>query len=345
MRRPADLHPFALPLPGQAELPASAAVAELLDRSLLQPISDLLSRPGKRFRARLVRIGAQLAAKPGGAPATRGLDQRCRLAGEIIEAIHAGALVIDDIQDGSALRRNAPTLHVRYGVPRAINAGNWLYFWPLARLRDLGLPARAELQAYRDCMATLAEAHCGQAIDVGTRIDELPQDQVPEVCQASLELKTGTLMALAMRLGGHAAGAGPDFMEAIDPLARQLGVALQRFDDAGNFALPPEPGGRAASKRHEDLYLRRPSWVWEFAAREHGARDYADFRNAVSKLPEESFLRFWVELHGFVPRLRKAAADHLGQVLSRFEERFGATHPEPVRELAGIANELEKAYG
>jgi len=38
---------------------------------------------------------------------------------------------IDDIQDGSALRRGFPSTHTVFGIPFAINAGNYAYFTAL----------------------------------------------------------------------------------------------------------------------------------------------------------------------------------------------------------------------
>ena len=40
--------------------------------------------------------------------------------------MHNAMLIHDDIEDGSTQRRGGPTLHVRHGVPLAINAGDSL---------------------------------------------------------------------------------------------------------------------------------------------------------------------------------------------------------------------------
>jgi hypothetical protein len=53
----------------------------------------------------------------------------------VVEFIHAGSLVVEDIEDGSRIRRGRVALHVRYGMPVALNAGNWLYFWPFELLK------------------------------------------------------------------------------------------------------------------------------------------------------------------------------------------------------------------
>ncbi len=54
----------------------------------------------------------------------------------LTECIHNGALIIDDIEDDSLLRRGDTTIHLRYGVDVAINAGNTLYFLPPALVQE-----------------------------------------------------------------------------------------------------------------------------------------------------------------------------------------------------------------
>ena len=48
----------------------------------------------------------------------------------IPELCHTGALIVDDIEDGSLMRRGADCVHVRYGLDVALNAANTVYFLP-----------------------------------------------------------------------------------------------------------------------------------------------------------------------------------------------------------------------
>ena len=58
-----------------------------------------------------------------------------------------------------------------------------------------------------------------------------------------MELKTGALMGFAMVLGAVTAKATEAVTSLVDELGRDLGIALQMFDDLGNvswaFANPP----------------------------------------------------------------------------------------------------------
>src|ERR1700694_5557942 len=47
---------------------------------------------------------------------------------------------IDDVEDGSALRRGFPVAHSIYGVPQTINSANYVYFCALRELERLNNP-------------------------------------------------------------------------------------------------------------------------------------------------------------------------------------------------------------
>jgi hypothetical protein len=50
-------------------------------------------------------------------------------------------------------------------MPIALNAGNWLYFWPAALLKQSGLSEDDLLLVYEHYHSTLLRAHFGQALD------------------------------------------------------------------------------------------------------------------------------------------------------------------------------------
>ena len=50
------------------------------------------------------------------------------------EIVHNGSLIVDDIEDQSLQRRGGDCTYRKYGVDRAINAGNFLYFQPMLSL-------------------------------------------------------------------------------------------------------------------------------------------------------------------------------------------------------------------
>ena len=199
-------------------------------------------------------------------------QKRCRLAAEAIEFIHAGSLIVDDIEDGSSVRRGRPALHLRHGMPIALNAGNWLYFWPFDLFKELALPKDRLLHIYESVTAPCCARISARPSISAPRSTRWRKRTWSNVCVASIRLKTGALMGFAALLGAVISASSGRVLSILDDFGRDLGVALQMFDDLGNAIGKCEP-----SKRYEDLTLARPSWVWACAAVNSTPRDYQEF--------------------------------------------------------------------
>lgn len=237
--------------------------------ALTDPLDDFLNRPGKEFRARFVHACYLLSG--GNAPA-----YSHRLA-EIIEIFHAGSLVIDDIQDGSTLRRNDMALHLRWGLPRALNGANWMYFWAMTEIDRAGLSPHIRLALYRQTSIALMRCHQGQALDIATRVDGLGRDDVPAVVDAVTRLKTGSLMQLASSYGAISAGAEAHVIRLLSRFAIEIGRGLQMLDDLGGLASP-----RRREKGLEDLRQSAPTWPWAWLAGSATRSDFADLQRMAS---------------------------------------------------------------
>ncbi len=321
---------------------AAPAVADVLADVLIRPVHDVTANPGKLIRAQLVSFSYRLLS--GDHALSYSLVRRHRSCAEVIELIHAGSLIVDDIEDGSAVRRGRPALHRVYGVPLALNAGNWLYFWPAELLKETGLSEDDLLLVYEHYHSTLLRAHFGQALDLGARVDALAQEAVTDVCLASMRLKTGALMGFAALLGAVLADASERLLSCLEQFGRELGVALQMFDDMGNAIGKCEP-----AKRYEDLTLSRPSWLWACAAQSSSSADYRQFVAAVRKLPDSADLDSWMECHELVPRTRCSARAHLDLSFEDLRNRLTAEHvrwsPQVLDEMYALGDRIAAAYG
>lgn len=303
-----------------------------LDASLYDPLREFLRRPGKEFRGRLLVACWTLAGGKGAPP---------RLLPWTVELLHAGSLIIDDIEDGSPDRRGAPALHVLYGTPVALNAGNWLYFAAFALLERLALPPATELAASRTMHRALLDCHRGQALDLTLRMSTLPQREVARAVEQTTSLKTGTLLELSARLGALAAGASVERMECLARFGRELGVALQMLDDLGGIFSEAR-----AHKGHEDLRLGRPTWPWAWLAVSRSESDYAALQSLARSVeggersPEELAQRLRDHL-GSAPRRR--VHHRVRRALAHLERELGAS-PALTQLSADIAR-LERSYG
>ncbi len=244
----------------------------LWDEALLDPLRDFLARPSKRFRARLVEHGFRLGGGNGKGKAA--LPRELPL---IVESLHAGSLIVDDIEDESEERRSAPCLHRIIGVPLALNAGNFLYFWPQVLLTQSGLPGPLRLRAHERVARCLMACHQGQALDLSVRIEEVDQADLPSVVNAIATLKTGGLLGLATGLGALAAGANEPHVDAIAQFGSAIGVGLQMLDDMSGIQNP-----RRRKKAHEDLGHARATFVWARLAEELDAAPYAQLQRELA---------------------------------------------------------------
>jgi geranylgeranyl pyrophosphate synthase len=234
---------------------------QLWDAALLGPLSDFLNRPGKEVRGKMVELGYALS---GGEP-----ERMPEALPLLIELLHAGSLIVDDIEDGSAMRRGKPALHCTYGLPVALNAGNWLYFWPQVLLSRMALSNGARLEAHERIAECLLRCHEGQALDLTARVDAVARADVPKVVRAITTLKTGQLIGLACVLGGIAAGATSRRIEALAAFGRDIGIGLQMLDDLSG-ALNPARRDKAL----EDLRGARATWIWAWLAEDLDATRY-----------------------------------------------------------------------
>ncbi|MGD0836891.1 MAG: polyprenyl synthetase family protein [Polyangia bacterium] len=240
------------------------------EEALLAPMNDILSRPGKAIRARLVEAGYALV-RPGQNPPAA--------APALVEILHAGSLIVDDIEDDSKLRRGGRTVHRVHGMPKALNAGNWMYFLAVRQIEELPISAEAKLKLYRMANQTMLDCHRGQALDLSLRVGDVPQSEVPTVVAETSLLKTGALTALACGLGVLIAGGSERQMAAMESFGRELGLALQQLDDLGNLT-----GKGPPSKRHEDLRNGRLTWPWAWAAELLDPSAYRALERAASPL-------------------------------------------------------------
>jgi geranylgeranyl diphosphate synthase, type I len=308
-----------------------------LHQALYAPAAHLSAMPGKGLRSRLVGLGYRLA---GGDAACAEGRRRCEIASSIIERIHLGSLIVDDIEDGSEVRRGGATVHRQFGLEKALNAANWLYFSPLLDLRQLELPAHLELSLHRDILGVLAQAHRGQALDVGVRIHEIPREEVPAVCSAATQWKTGELTGMALKFGAYVAEADPEVRGRLFSLGKSLGCGLQMLDDISNFSMDPESD--MGPKRLEDFRLGRPSWIWSFLAQECTEEAYSAFRKAVALLPDEAELNRICQEIDLIPRARRGAARFLRHLASQYSREF---QNSAWAEIGAFIAKLEQSYG
>ncbi len=145
-----------------------------------------------------------------------------------LELMHNFTLVHDDIMDHSMLRRKLPAVHVKFGEPAAILAGDLLF----AKSFEAILGTSVDFSTFKqlqqdfiDCVIAICE---GQQLDMEFE----QQKTVPE--QEYLDMiskKTGTLFELSAKGGGLIGGGNPHETAALKTYGMALGLAFQIWDD------------------------------------------------------------------------------------------------------------------
>ena len=115
-----------------------------LEQILTDPYRYLHSKPGKDIRAHMIASFNVWLQVP---------DLALQIITRVVEMLHTSSLLlhilrkrrglmyrIDDVEDGSTLRRGFPVAHSIFGVPQTINSANYIYFCALRELERLNNP-------------------------------------------------------------------------------------------------------------------------------------------------------------------------------------------------------------
>ncbi len=190
-------------------------------KDLYDAAAHLIRAGGKRLRP----LATVLAGRMYGLPEDIGVK-----AGASVEILHNFTLVHDDIIDNDSIRRGVPTVHVKWGVPMAIVAGDLLFSKAFELLSNLANDVKTELvvKALRKlawASTTIAE---GQAMefDFQGRYDVSVEEYVTMVYK-----KTGALFEASLAIGAILADASDEELAKLASYARNVGIAFQIQDD------------------------------------------------------------------------------------------------------------------
>lgn len=150
----------------------------------LQPWTYLLEIPGKNVRDVLIDSFNKWLEVP---------SEQLNTIKQVVGYLHSSSLIIDDIEDDSLTRRGQPASHVVFGIPRALNAGNYVYFLALEKLLTLQSTSCVEIYT-----SELLNLHRGQGRDIYWRSVSYVASEEEYV--AMVVDKTGGLFRLAIRI-------------------------------------------------------------------------------------------------------------------------------------------------
>ncbi len=189
--------------------------------AISEPVWDFLDRGGKRWRPALFLLLTE---------ALRGDINKVLDFVALIELVHNGTIIIDDIEDNSSIRRGKPCLHKIYGEDIAINAGNALYFIPLKIIINSDFDISIKEKAFEIYSQEMINLHFGQSMDIFWHKGKKKEITEKQYLQM-VSLKTGTLARLSARLAALLSGKDEDTQEILGKMAETIGIGFQIQDD------------------------------------------------------------------------------------------------------------------
>jgi geranylgeranyl pyrophosphate synthase len=216
---------------------------------LNEPIWYHMGTGGKRLRPALCLLSCELL----GGDVEKALN--FALACEIM---HNYLLLHDDVMDGDTVRRDFPTVWVKYGVPNAINAGDYMIAKAYETILKSDLPLEKIKKLIQIFTETLIKTGEGQALDVNYRAYEnLTVEKYLELA----ELKTGYYLICPVVGGSIVAGVPESVIKELWKLGGNLGTSFQIRDDIIDLTEGKGRGGKIGC----DIKEGKPSILFAHA--------------------------------------------------------------------------------
>jgi geranylgeranyl pyrophosphate synthase len=178
-------------------------------------VSDLVQNGGKRIRPLMLMTVFR------GMNGRRKREKEAYRAAASLELIHTATLIHDDLIDQSMVRRGAPTIFAKHGMPAAVLAGDFLFVEAYALTS--GLPENLILKNVSD-LRKMAE---GQLLEESTPAGELTFSTYLDIIMS----KTASMFRSACISGAMLAETPEEKLELLGDAGLILGVAFQFIDD------------------------------------------------------------------------------------------------------------------
>ena len=203
---------------------------------LAKATRHLLEAGGKRLRPCL----ALTACEAVGGRAEDALETATAL-----ELLHNFTLIHDDIMDRDEFRRNVKTVHMLWGEPVAIIAGDALFAKVFeaaaANAKRLGLDGAHAVELFDTLSKASFEICQGQALDM---LFEERADVSEIEYMRMVSGKTGALLEASAKVGALSGKGKPEQVRALAEYGRLIGMAFQMQDDVLGVASAQEKFGK-----------------------------------------------------------------------------------------------------
>ncbi len=242
------------------------------DDYLSEPIWHHLKTGGKRIRPAICLITCK---ELGGNP-----DEALYFA-LAIEILHNMFLLHDDIEDEDTMRRDQPTVWVKYGIANAINSGDYLLGRAYHCILISPTPPEIKLKLLEIFTLTYEKTVEGQALDINLRG---ASDFTVEKYIELVRLKTGYYLACGMVGGAIASGNSDVTIDKIWDLGKLMGPAFQIKDDLIDLTRGKGRGGIIGS----DIKEGKSSFLYAYTLDEASEDNKQTLIEIMTKQREET---------------------------------------------------------
>jgi len=249
-----------------------------------------------------------------------------------IEMFHKASLVHDDIEDDDIFRYGTETMHRKFGLPTAINVGDYMigmgYRLVSREASSLGYETTSDIL---DC---LAGAHARLAEGQGAELlwrDKSDKRLTPLDALKVYALKTAPAFEAALYSGVRLAGGAKPYVDSIKQFARNIGVAFQILNDLTDWVGDDHNKLGAAG----DILGGRPTILLALALQSLEADEQARLLDVHSSECEESSERRIAIARELFDKARVFEQAHrlVDKHQQRAEEIVSRIQPEPFKRL------------
>jgi geranylgeranyl diphosphate synthase, type II len=210
---------------------------------------DWLVRSGKRWRPFLAACVFQTMRDDARASLPLPLHKLL----VAVEAFHKASLVHDDIEDDDAERYGKKTLHTEFGLPVALNVGDFLLGEGYRLIGELEVSAERKARMLQVAAAGHRTLCMGQGAELCWLRSRKPL--APHDVLAIFREKTAPAFEVALHLGALFAGADDGLVAVLHRYSEALGVAYQIRDDLTDSGLEENTGLRDPDSLGPSLLL------------------------------------------------------------------------------------------
>ncbi|MCZ6746354.1 MAG: polyprenyl synthetase family protein [Acidobacteria bacterium] len=247
-----------------------------------------LARAGKRWRPYLSTCVYMAQQGEGNEVCDAPLD--LKKLGVAIECFHKASLIHDDIEDGDAERYQEQSLHMEYGLPVALNVGDFLLGEGYRLIGEIKMAADIKVEMLQTAAAGHVMLSRGQGAELCWARAPRPLSSL-DVLQIFRQ-KTAPAFEVALRLGALYAGVDRDSQAVLKTYSESLGIAYQVRDDLDDFSGESDSHdlrdlrpslllaiAHKRAKKGEEKQLLEALWKQE--------RDYDDVADQVQRIFRE----------------------------------------------------------